>query len=532
MTARGPICLFVALLLIAAPSAQAFDERPMKLPPPAAGVAAASAQPDGWIVGAEPDGASRQIARRFGARLLAGGTAYGVRTKRARALAAALRRAGRLTYAEPDVELRRTSAFDATPGAGPRTAVVDAGLTPPAPIATGAIAIVDDLVDVSLPDLASNTRQVNPGPVLGRHGTQVASAAGAVLNGSGVFGVFPGAPLLSVGLPPQITCSAASAGIIAAAREGARVINLSFGTAVPCSTLFEAVERAYAAGSLVVAATGNEFAAGNPVIYPAAFAHVLSVAALDQSLQPTEFSTANAAVDVAAPGVDVPVAVPFAYDTDGSVDGVSVASGTSFSAPIVSGAAAWLATVRPTLRNGQIADILRSSARDAGAPGYDASTGYGLVHLASALAAPTPANDVLEPNDGITFVDGSVFMRADPFVWKGTAKRTLSGSVDRIEDPVDVLRISMPARALLRIRLRPRSGNPNLAVYRGSARALGESERIIARSRRSARATDSVRFTNRSRRAATAYVVVDVSTLAGTPLNASYRLEFQRLRRR
>jgi hypothetical protein len=94
-----------------------------------------------------------------------------------------------------------------------------------------------------------------------------------------------------------------------------------------------------------------------------------------------------------------------------------------------------------------------------------------------------------------------------------------------------VLRIRMPARALLRIRLRPRSGNPNLAIFRGSAQSLDETGRVIARSRRSARAVDSVRVTNRGSRTATAYVVVDVSTLAGTPLNATYRLEFQRLRR-
>ena len=528
-----PVAVLLAtLLLFAAAPAQAFDERPMNLPPSASAVAAASTQPERWIVGAERGDASERIARRFGAGSLAGGTAYRVATPRARALAAALRRGGRLTYAEPDVELRRFSAFDAQPASGPRSAVIDPGLTPPAPIPQGAIAIVDDLADVTLPDLASNTRQVNPGPVLGRHGTMVASAAGAVLNGSGVFGAFPGAPLLSVGLPPQIRCSDASAGVIAAAREGARVINLSFGTTVPCATLFEAVQRAYAAGSLVVAATGNEFAAGNPVIYPAAFPHVLSVAALDPSLQPSAFSSANAAVDVAAPGVNVPVAVPLAFDTDGVVDGVSVASGTSFSAPIVAGAAAWLATVRPTLRNGQVADVLRRSARDVASPGYDASTGFGLVHLASALAAPTPERDILEPNDGITFVDGSVFMKPDPYVWKGTGRRILNGSVDRIEDPVDVLRIRMPARALLRIRLRPRSGNPNLTVFRGSADSLQDTDWIIARSRRSARATDSVRFTNRSSRNATAYVVVDVSTLAGTPLSASYRLEFQRLKRR
>ena len=167
----------------------------------------------------------------------------------------------------------------------------------------------------------------------------------------------------------------------------------------------------------MVAASGNEFAEGNPVIFPAAYPHVLSVASLNPTLTSSFFSTPNAAVDVAAPGVDVPVATPGAFDTeDGVVDGVTLASGTSFAAPIVSGAAAWLATARPDLTNGQLADTLRRSARDVAPAGYDTNTGFGLVNLGAALALPAPARDVLEPNDGITFVNGSVFSQPDPYV--------------------------------------------------------------------------------------------------------------------
>ena len=85
------------------------------------------------------------------------------------------------------------------------------------------------------------------------------------------------------------------------------------------------MQIAFAKGSLVVAASGNEFAQGNPVIFPAAYPHVLSVASLDPTLKSSGFSSANAAVDVAAPGVDVPVATPAAFDTeDGVVDGVTL----------------------------------------------------------------------------------------------------------------------------------------------------------------------------------------------------------------
>ena len=352
----APTALAVVLLAAFATSAQAYDERPMRLPATGGpGAAAASAQPPTWLVAAEPGARAARaaaIARRFGARRLRVGAVYRVPTRRARAFAAALRAAGALRYAEPDAVLTRHSAIDADPGGYARGYVVEPGLSPPAP-GNVAIAVVDDLVDVSHPDLAGNTRQLNPGPVLARHGTEVASVAAGAFNGFGVVGVFPGAPVLSVGLPLNIRCSDAAGGILAAANAGAKIINLSFGSTSDCATMFGAVQIAFAKGSLVVAATGNEFARGNPVIFPAAYPHVLSVSSLDPNLRSSGFSSANAAVDVAAPGVAIPVATPAAHDADGVADGVTLASGTSFAAPMVSGAAAWLATVRGDLSNGQ-----------------------------------------------------------------------------------------------------------------------------------------------------------------------------------
>ena len=495
---------------------------------------AASAQPASWLVAAEPASAARAavLAPRFGARRLrTGGAVYRVATVRARAFAAALRGAGALRYAEPNVALSRQSALDATPGAYARGYVVDPALTPPAP-GRVTIAVVDDLADITHPDLAGHTTQANPGPILAPHGTEVASAAAGALNAFGVVGVFPGAAVLSIGLPPEITCADAANAIVAASRAGAKVINLSLGSPSDCTTLFGAVQIAFARGSLVVAASGNEFGAGNPVIFPAAYPHVLSVASLNPSLAPSFFSTANAAVDVAAPGVDIPVATPGAFDTeDGVIDGVTLASGTSFAAPIVSGAAAWLATARPDLTNGQLADALRRSARDVGAPGYDTNTGFGLVNLGAALALPAPARDVLEPNDGITFVNGSVFTRPDPYVWTGSGKRTLGGSADQVEDPYDVYRIRLPKRSRARIGLRPVFGNPDLYIFRGSARSIDEDRNIVARSRRSGTKTDSVTIRNPGRAARRFYVAIGLGN-AGAGLNASYNLQFQRLKYR
>jgi subtilisin family serine protease len=525
----------VAALAAGVAPAQTYDERPMQLPAtagPGAAAASSPAQPASWLVAASPAGAARAaaLAPRFGARKLRTGAVYRVATVRARAFAAALRGVGALRYAEPNAVLARQSAVDATPTGYARGYVVDPSLTPPAPGAV-TIAVVDDRVDVTHPDLAGHTTQANPGPVLGPHGTEVASVASGALNGFGVVGVFPGAPVLSIGLPVDITCADAANGILAASRAGAKVINLSIGSPSDCTTLFGAVEIAFAQGSLVVAASGNEFAAGNPVIFPAAYPHVLSVASLNPSLAPSYFSTANAAVDVAAPGVDVPVAIPGAFDTeDGVLDGVTLASGTSFATPIVSGAAAWLATARPDLTNGQLADTLRRSARDVAAPGYDTNTGFGLVNLGAALALPAPARDVLEPNDGITFVNGSVFTKPDPYVWRGTGKRTLGGSADQVEDPYDVYRIRLPRHSRAQIRLRPVFGNPDLYIFRGSAQSIDENRNIIARSRKAGKTTDSVTIRNPGATARRFYVAIGLGDGAG--LNASYKLQLQRLQYR
>jgi hypothetical protein len=516
---------------VGAVPAQAYDERPMRLPTAGAGVSAAAAEPPTWLVAATRGSArSAAIAARFGARKLLTGAVYRVATPRARAFAVALRNVHALRYAEPNAELQRASAFDADPDGYARGLVVAPGLTPPAPGAA-TIAVVDDLVDTTLPDLAANTRQLNPGRVLGAHGTMVASAA-AAFNGSGVFGIFPSAPILSVGLPPKITCADAANGIAAAAGAHAKIINLSFGSPVDCVTMFAAVQIAFAKGSLVVAAAGNEFAKGNPVIYPAAFPHVLSVAALDASLQPSGFSSENTAVDVAAPGVDIPLAIPLAFDTDDdAVDGVTLGSGTSFAAPIVAGAAAWLATVRPKLSNGQLADVLRRSARDVATPGYDASTGFGLIQMGPALALPTPEPDVLEPNDGISFVDGSVFAKPDPYVWQGGNRRTLGGTADKVEDPIDVYRVRLPARSRARIRLHPLFGNPDLFIFGASATSIDDSKKIVASSKLGLKKTDSVTIVNRGRAAKRFYVAIGLGD-AGNALNAAYKLEFLRIKLR
>jgi hypothetical protein len=319
-------------------------------------------------------------------------------------------------------------------------------------------------------------------------------------------------------------CSEVAQGIVDTVTAGAKVLNLSLGTTDQCFVLQLAVADAFGSGAVVVASAGNEFRSGNPTVYPAAYPHVLSVGAVDELMQPSYFSSANASIDLAAPGQNVPVALPPAFDTrDGVRDGLSKDDGTSFAAPIVSGVASWLIGARPKLSPGQYADILRHSAKDLGDPGWDTNTGYGLVDLAAALQAPTPPVDPGEPNDGITFVNGATYERPDPYVWTGGSARTITASVDAVEDPVDVYRIRIPAGRRVAVRLTPTAGNADLAVYDATAKGL--QAKPLAKSSKGTGKTDLVHVRNRTRKARTAYVAVLAPSLTSHSFEAPYALK-------
>src|SRR4051794_27968118 len=495
--------------------------RPLKLP--AAGPRAAGSQPGTWLIGARPGANVADAAKRFGARQLRLDGTYVLPRDRANGFAAALRRRGALAYAEPDVTLAHSSVPDTAPDGWARGAVVASTVPPPAPRVT--VGVVDDFVDTTLPDLAAQTRILNgPPAITGSHGTEVASAISGAANGSGVEGIFPSVPLVSYGLPTDITCSAAANGIIAALNAKATVINLSFGSSSQCATLFRVVEAAYGSGALVVAAAGNEAERGNAPSYPAAWPHVLSVAALNEALAPASFSSRNAAVDISAPGQNVPLDTPVALDPDGTPDGVRIDSGTSFASPIVAGAAAWVWSSRANLSNGQVADVLRESAQDVAAPGYDPQTGFGLVNIPKALGARTPLNDPLEPNDDISFVDGTAFRTADPYVWRGFPRAPIRASVDEVEDPIDVYRIRVPAHRNALVQLRTTFGNADVFVFPGSRRTLQGTP--LARSVKKGRRTDAVTLRNTSAAARRFYVAID--SASSTSLTSSYSLTSRR----
>ena len=520
-----------------APAALRSLPEPMQFPGDASASAIRSA-PGTWLVGARPGRGARTVARAFGARLIGGGD-FVVARAHARAMASALRSRGLLLYAQPDA-LRTTKQAVAddpltkSPDAW-RAAVADPNLAPPLVTETSPlIALLDTRLDETHPEFAgSNVRTLGTRPLDNLHGTATAAVAAAPKNDVGILGVWPGARALNVPLPPdRLTCSASARGVREAIRDRAAVINMSYGSQSLCRAEYTAIQLAVRRGIVPVAAAGNEFDEGNPLEFPASLPHVLTIAAVNADLDSSAFSNSNPAVDLSAPGESIMTAVPASMDGDGTQDGYTRLDGTSFSAPMVSGAVAWIRAARPDLSPDQAAQVVRLSARDLGRKGFDNATGFGLLDVGAALGKSPPPADPLEPNDDMGWVDGRAFGRAATPVYTGRRTARLVGLVDAYEDPADVYRIRVRGRA--RITATVVFGDPVLAVFSSGTKSLAKCNRRrckssprLATSRRKGKRTERITLRNRTSRTRTYYVALATQSDARA-LDAGYRLTIRR----
>ena len=373
-------------------------------------------------------------------------------------------------------------------------------LSPPGP--GRAVTIVDSGVDVTHPEFLgrANTEMLNdqePAGLGGEHGTAVGSIVASPANGLGVVGVYPEAVLRSwdaaKGAGTQLETFQIVQGILAAANRGPGVVNLSLGGEQKEDPIEQAVYEAVRKGTLVVAASGNSGEEGNPLGYPASIPHVLTVGATDASNSIASFSSRSPFVDLAAPGVGIPIATALGK-------GWRTGDGTSFSAPLVSGAAAWIWTVRPELDAGQLFEIMRRSAVDIGAPGRDDAAGFGLLSVPAALAYPAPLRDPLEPNDDIEFVKVGGFYDTSvpPLTTPGRRSTTVRARIDAVEDPRDVYRVWLPRNGRFTATLTA-DANLDLGLWKQTA---GSVTQRVAGSDRLARGvkpgiTELLTFTNK-----------------------------------
>jgi hypothetical protein len=529
------LTLAIASLVLALPAAAtaAVERGPAVVLPGDAAAAGMRAERGTWIVGARPGRTAARIAAAHGARHFGAdrGAAYVLRRDRARGFAAALRRDGALLYAQPNV-LRRT--FQRAVGEDPydngwRDLVADPAIAPPAVTDTSPlIALVDSPLDATHPEFAvgSRIRTIRTTVVSDEHGTATASVAAAAQNGIGLTGLWPGARALNIPLEGEISCVDSANGITEAVRNRAAVVNMSYGAVLPCRAETDAVQIAVASGVVPVAAAGNEQEQGNPPEFPASLPHVVSVASIGADGQASAFSNANAAIDLAAPGEGIPTAVPLAEDTHGLQDGFTYLSGTSFAAPMVAAAIAWVRAARPKLTADQAANVVRYSARDVAPEGYDYGTGYGVLSVGGALSEDAPPADPREPNDDTRWVDGRAFTTPDRLLYRGTGRRTLRATLDRFEDPADVYRVRVRGRGRVKLSAAPSYGDVTLTVYSPGTVTIADRRRRVARSAHAGRRTERITLANRSRRARTFFVAL--TPTGSKRLDAGYTLRISR----
>lgn len=249
------------------------------------------------------------------------------------------------------------------------------------------VAVVDTGVDLGHPDLKDRllagfnitTQGKTPPKDDVGHGTHVAGVISALVNnGEGVAGMTWYNPILPVKVLDSSgsgSTYAVAQGIIWAADNGAKVINMSLGNYADAQFLHDAIKYAYDKDIVLIAASGNDNTERPG--YPAAYQEVFAVAATDSKKNKATFSNYGDYIDVAAPGVSIPSTYP---DNQ-----YAALSGTSMASPHVAALAALIRSANPLLKNTEVMDIMRRSAEDIGEQGKDKYFGYGLIDVVKAL---------------------------------------------------------------------------------------------------------------------------------------------------
>jgi hypothetical protein len=266
----------------------------------------------------------------------------------------------------PGAAADNTPATTTTAPTAPRTgvppvAVLDSGVLPLAPL-SGLIAGAYDAIQ---PERSVADEK--------GHGTQMALIASGAIPPGGVASDAEGVPVLAIrtfddnGYTSNFTLMRA---IDYAAAEGAKVVNMSWGSPTSSSFLDSAMREAQRQGMVVVASAGNE-PTGRPV-YPAAYPGVISVSALQADGSPWPQSNHGSTVTIAAPGT-----AQFPVGHEGPPGGYA---GTSIASAYVARNLALYLGENPTATAQQAAQALQRAA----SPPPTAAVTYGRGTLDAA----------------------------------------------------------------------------------------------------------------------------------------------------
>ena len=164
------------------------------------------------------------------------------------------------------------------------------------------------------------------------HQTAVSGIIAAEKNDQGVIGVAPKSKIYSIksiGDGGTGDTAALTKGILTAIEQKVDIISISAGIFVDFKPMHEAVKQAYKNNIIIICACGNSADREYDVAFPARYPETIGVAAYDKKHKIAPFSSRGTNIAFALPGVDI-------YSTYLN-NSYSTVSGTSFSAPLLSG---------------------------------------------------------------------------------------------------------------------------------------------------------------------------------------------------
>ena len=273
------------------------------------------------------------------------------------------------------------------------------------------VGVVDSGIDQNQPEFAGRisplSRDFAGNPTVqdvDGHGTAVAGVIAAAANNRNTLGVAFNATILALRTDEAGSCvstgddggckhpdSAIGAAIDFARVSGAKVINISLGGGAAGASVRNAIERATAQGIIIVISAGND---GDETrgTNPDPFAQVAIDQQISRGLVIIAGALSETNVDLAAfsdkAGIGQNVYLAALGEKVRTVDNENQAiraSGTSFSAPVISGAIALIRQAFPNLSGAQVVDLIYRTARDLGAPGVDPVFGRGGLDLTRAF---------------------------------------------------------------------------------------------------------------------------------------------------
>ena len=258
---------------------------------------------------------------------------------------------------------------------------------------------VDDIRGWDFVNVAASlvTAGEDPGPAdnnpmdFNGHGTLVSGCIAPLTgNGIGVAAIAPGCKVMAIRIGFQTPegqgvsyASLMASGFMYAVNNGAKVINLSYGTSF--TTAFaNAINSALNAGLVICVSAGNDGDEVAGYLQGLTDSRILTVAATGSGDTKTSFSSYGTWVDISAPGEGI---FTTSYNNASGTSGYESTQGTSFSSPITAGACALIWSANPGFTSSQVAALIRSSADpiDDLNPAFAGKLGSGRVNLLKAL---------------------------------------------------------------------------------------------------------------------------------------------------